>query len=287
MRKDARTVAWPALLLALALLPFSGCGPDAEEAAPDLSYEPRSLTEIKASGELRILLPQRDYISRLPRSGNPLDFERELAERFAAELKLDPVWIIVESRDRLIPDLLAGRGDLAASNLTATAERKREVAFTVPVAVVREQLVARVDDEPIEGPADLAGRRIAVRRSSSFWRTVTRLRLRQPHLQIEEVEENVDTEEIIHRVAIGEYDLTVADSNLVEACLEYRDDIRAALDLTRDRPIAMAVRPEAGELLASLNRYLTRFPADRPQRPAPRRGPARDQAAPGAAHDHA
>ena len=42
------------------------------------------------------------------------------------------------------------------------------------------------------------------------------------------MDEDVDTEEIIHRVAIGEYDLTVADSNLVEACLEYRDDIRAA-----------------------------------------------------------
>ncbi len=66
-----------------------------------------------------------------------------------------------------------------------------------------------------------------------------------------------DTEEIIHRVAIGEYDLTVADSNLLEACLEYRDDVRPALDLTRDRPIAMAVPPGSPELLENLNRFLT------------------------------
>ena len=50
-------------------------------------------------------------------------------------------------------------------------------------------------------------------------------------------------EELIHRVGLGELDLTVADSNLVEACLEYRDDVKPAFDLTGDRPIAWAVRP--------------------------------------------
>ena len=105
MSKNARAVAWPVLFLALALLPFGGCGPAVEDAAPNPAHEPRSLAEIMESGELRILLPQRDYISRLPRKRNVLEFEKELAGAFATHLHLEPVWIFVDSRDRLIPDL--------------------------------------------------------------------------------------------------------------------------------------------------------------------------------------
>jgi membrane-bound lytic murein transglycosylase F len=249
------------LLPALLLLLFAGaCGggsAESEERIAATALEARDLAEIRYLGEIRILLPERRYASRLPRSGFPLDFERELAESFAAYLDVEPIWIHVDSRDRMIPGLLDGMADLVAANLTVTPQRAEQVAFTVPVAVVREQIVARIDDDSISRAEDLAGRRVAVRRSSSFWETVQRLRERHPEIEIEEVDENVDTEEIIHRVAIGEYDLTVADSNLVVACLEYRDDVRAALDLTRERSIAMAVRPDSPALLNSLDRFLT------------------------------
>jgi membrane-bound lytic murein transglycosylase F len=244
------------LLAALALLfPACGRGPTGDEA-DGAAFIDGDLAAIMERGELRILLPKRMKDPQLPRKGYSLDFERELAGTYAFELGVEPFEIFVDSRDRLIPDLLAGRGDLVAANLTATAARKKKVAFSVPVAVVREQLVTRVDDLTISSTADLDGRRIALRPSSSFWETVSRLRERYPGIEIVEVDEDVDTEEIIHRVATGEYDLTVADSNLVEACLEYRDDIRPALDLTRDRPIALAVRKSSPGLLENLNRYL-------------------------------
>jgi len=44
--------------------------------------------------------------------------------------------------DRLIPDLLAGRGDIAAAMLTVTAQRRREIDFSAPYAQgVREVVV--------------------------------------------------------------------------------------------------------------------------------------------------
>jgi len=247
------------VLLAAALcllLPACSSQPSGEQ--PDAAaFVDGDLAAIREQGELRILLPRRLKDPQLPRKGNSLDFERELAVNFARDLGVKPVEIFVDSRDRLIPDLLAGRGDIIAANLTVTAERRQRVAFSVPVAVVREQLVTRAEDINLSAIKDLGNRRIALRPSSSFWGTVSRLRERRPGIEIVEVEENVDTEEIIHRVAIGEYDLTVADSNLVEACLEYRDDIRVALDLTRDRPIGLAVRPTSPNLLEILNSYLT------------------------------
>jgi membrane-bound lytic murein transglycosylase F len=246
-----------ALLTAALCLLLCGCSAERSGEGPEAQlYADGDLSEIMERGELRILLPRRLEHPQLPRKGHSLEFEKELAFNYARELGVEPVEIFVDSRSRLMPDLLAGRGDLIAAHLTATAKRKEKVAFSVPVAVVREQLVARIDDD-ISSLDDLVGRRIALRPSSSFWETVSRLRERRPGIEIVKVGEKVDTEEIIHRVATGEYDLTVADSNLVRACLEYRDDIKAALDLTRDRPIGLAVRKTSPKLLENLNLFLT------------------------------
>jgi len=215
------------------------------------------LSDIRESGTLRVLYPRLTHTPHLPRRGHTIDLELELATSYAKSQGLEPVFIYVDSRESLIPSLLEGKGDLIAANLTVTPARKDRVAFTVPLAMVREQLVARSDEVRLDDIEAMVGRRVAVRRSSSFWETVEGLRDLHPGIQIETVPEDLETEEIIHRVALGAYDLTVADSNLVESCRQYRQDFRAAFDLTPDRPIGWAVRPDAPALLASLNRFLT------------------------------
>lgn len=248
-------------LLTLLLLPLSlACGTNEADDTRGIETPPfveaGDLEQIKTSGTLRILYPLGAQTRGLPRKGRSLDAELELAERFAEQHGLRAVFVYVESREDLIPDLLAGNGDLIAANLTVTPPRKERVAFTVPVEVVREQLVTRAGDEQLQAPQDLVGRRIAVRPSSSFWHTVQALKSDLPGIEIEEMPENYDTEELVHLVASGKLDVTVADSNLLAACREYRDDFRVAFDLTPDRPIAWAVRPGSPELLASLNRFL-------------------------------
>lgn len=245
------------LLLALACSGPQAPGDGLETTVPPF-VESGDLQQIKERGKLRILLPRRIKARHFPRQGHSLDFERELAAQYARELGLEPVWIVVESRGRLLDELMSGNGDIVASNMTVTQERKQRVSFTVPVDIVREQLVARADDDPIREFADLSGRNIAVRRSSSFWDTVEALRDEHPGIDITEVDDSVDTEEIIHRVSQGTYDLTVADSNLIREVLDYRQDIVAALDLTGDRSIGWAVRPDSVELLQSLNHFLVK-----------------------------
>lgn len=242
----------------LAILAVSACAPEPRraEAAPDAFHG--DLEEIRERGTLRVLLPTRVVADQLPRGGRPLNHERQLIEQFARDEGLEPVWIRVASRNQLFAKLLAGHGDIAAANLTASDERRRSVQFTVPVSVVREQLIGSGDDpNPVRSVDDLAGRRIHIRRSSSFWSTVQELRERQPTLVVEEVSENVQTEEILHRVASRAYDLTVADSNLVEAVLSYNLDVEVLMDLTGDRVIGFAVRPESKLLLDRVDRFLS------------------------------
>jgi len=257
-RQHRRPFPWRLLLLLPILV--TGCDkPDGNligTAEPPF-IEAGDLPEITARGQLRVLYPRRNVTPSLPRKGHSLDFEIDLVRSYAEQSGLEPLFIYVDSRKGLIPALLEGKGDLIAGNLTATEERRRQVDFTVPLTVVREQIVTRKSDT-IERAEQLAGRKVALRRSSSYWASIQELRERHPGIELVEVPENLDTEEIVHRVAENDLDLTVADSNLVAAILEYRDDVRPAFDLPHERAIAWAIRPGSTELRRSLNRFLTR-----------------------------
>ena len=62
------------------------------------------------------------------------DFERYINRKYAKQLGGRPltVYIIPTTRDRLLPQLVAGNGDIAAGNLTATDERLKVVDFVAP-----------------------------------------------------------------------------------------------------------------------------------------------------------
>jgi len=241
----------------LLLLLGAACGEWGAGSTDRAGYTGGGLEEVHERKTLRVLRPRRDVPEMLSRQGHSLDFEYDLLERYAEDIEVELEHVIVASRDQLIPWLLEGKGDVIVGNLTVTTEREEQVAFTVSVNVVREQLVKRSDDVYLRQPSDLGGRHIVVRRSSSFWRTVTDLKRQYRGIELQQAPEDVDIEEIIHRVAMGQYDVTVADSNVVEAYRESRTDVEAAFDVSRDRAIAWAVRPGDTELLRDLDRYLT------------------------------
>lgn len=259
-------LAW---IVATAACGGGSASPNSSDTPPFV--ERGDFREIAARGMLRVLVPRRDQDDQLPRSGDALEEERELIAEFARRNKLEPFWVSVDSRSDLIPYLLEGKGDLIAANLTATRDRRESVSFTVPVRLVREQLITRRNDLSLDGPADLAGRRVAVRRSSSFWHTLQELKKRYPAIEIQEVPENLDTDELLHRVATRRLDVTVADSNVMAAALTYRDDLRVAFDLTQDLPVAWAVRPKSEKLRANLDRFLSDYHLTR-RRSEPRTG---------------
>ncbi len=236
---------------------FGQAPPEADLRPAGPPYVERGdLPQLKSRDRLRVLMPRRDQFAHLPRQGFPFALERELIVSFAQSVGLTPVLVTVDAHDELVPALLEGKGDVIAANFTVTPERKKQIAFSVPVAMVREQLVTRADDHRLRRPADLAGRRIAVRRSSSFWGTAKALQAKHASLKLHAAPEHLDTEQILDRVAGGEFDVTVADNNLMDAVLAYRSDLRPAFDLTPERPAAFGVRPDADALLEALNRFL-------------------------------
>jgi len=206
---------------------------------------------------LRVLTrntPTNYFLHRGELAGFEYDLMRAFAKRHGLHVQL----VVPPAREDLIPWLLAGRGDVVAASLTPTPARDRSgAAFSRPYDYTGRVVVGRLGDKPLEGPAALAGRRLAVRRSSSYWVQLSKLAEQGVALELQAVPEEMETEEILDRVARGEYDLTLADQRIVDLELTYRDDLRTLLALGEPVPKVWAVHPENRALHQALDAFLS------------------------------
>src|SRR2546426_5822118 len=89
------------------------------------------------------------------------------------------VAFIPVSRDRIFKDLAAGRGDIAAPNLTITQDGQTLADFAQPFFEnVREVVVAAQDQPTIMTAEDLGGREVHVRKSSAYFESLNQLNQR-------------------------------------------------------------------------------------------------------------
>jgi membrane-bound lytic murein transglycosylase MltF len=203
---------------------------------------------------------------------HPRGFEFELMQKYAAFLNEElgkgeiaaTLAFIPVPFDRLIPDLLAGKGDIAAALLTVTSERSEQVAFTEPyLENISEILVSNADAPPVARPEDLAGRRVHVLRGSSHVQHLNTLNTDlvsaglKP-VQVSEVDEHLSTEDILNLLNVGVFQHTVADEPVAALWQGVFASIRldSSVPINQGGNIAWAVRPDNPELLESLNRFV-------------------------------
>jgi membrane-bound lytic murein transglycosylase F len=165
--------------------------------------------------------------------------------------------VYIEKFHELIPALLAGKGDVIASNLTITEQRKQQVAFTVPVVITKEQLIVRADDKIAE-IKDLKSRNVALLKSTSYWDTMQRHKKHYPEINLQQVSDDKSVIDVLDDVANSKHDVTVADSNIINALLPVQPKLKVAFDVSDERPVGWAVRPDSVELKKVLDNFLTR-----------------------------
>jgi membrane-bound lytic murein transglycosylase F len=179
-----------------------------------------------------------------------------LAREFAKRHGLHAEFIVVPTRAGLLTWLQQGRGDIVAAGMTATAVRADlGVQFSRLYAYVSEIVVARPADSMMVGPADLGGRTVVVRRGSSYWDTVRALQEQGIAVELVAASEALETEDIIDGVARGDYDLTIADSNILDIELTWREDIVAAFSVGDSLEHAWAMREADAELKAAVDSF--------------------------------
>src|SRR2546421_7395813 len=178
------------LLLAAAqdpqLSPTQGQGAAETEGGEDAAPEgivsrasgrpdhPRSLQEIVKSGYIRVLTRNNDTSFFIYR-GHRMGFDYELGKKLAQHLGIRVDMIITQSWADMVPALLKGEGDVIAAEVTVTGERKKQVLFAEPWGRTREVVVWKDGSPPIQTAEDLAGKEVHVRKSSSYFETLTAL----------------------------------------------------------------------------------------------------------------
>jgi membrane-bound lytic murein transglycosylase F len=213
------------------------------------------LPELKSKKLFRVIVRPEPFFF-LPRSAYPIALDRTIAEELSRELGLELALVVAKDYPQMVGKLLNGEGDIIAANMKVTKTRKKQVAFSTPYLYVDELLITGSGEELLDTPEALEGKEVCVRRSTSYFETLTKLKKKIPNLKVREMPEDLDTEEIIDKVARGECFSTVADSTYWEAVAHSYENLTAPLTLSKARPIALAVRPESKVLKQKLNEFL-------------------------------
>lgn len=107
------------------------------------------------------------------------DFERWINKKYAKTLGKRPltVLIIPTTRDKLLPEVVRGMGDIAAGNLTVTEDRLKNGDFASPEGspATRELVVTGPKSPTIATTEDLSGKTVHVRKASSYYESLDAL----------------------------------------------------------------------------------------------------------------
>ncbi|MFO7749923.1 MAG: transporter substrate-binding domain-containing protein [Desulfobacteraceae bacterium] len=168
------------------------------------------------------------------------------------------------ARDQLFPMLNSGYGDIAAAGLTITAKRREVVDFTAPyLKDIDEIAVTAQGGFAPETRYDLAGRKVWVRKSSSYYESLEALNREleergSKQVQIIPANEDLETEILLEMVNANAVSATVADSHIAEIWSEVLPDIELHREakVRSGSQIAWAVRKNNPQLKKSLNRFL-------------------------------
>ena len=220
---------------------------------------------------VRVLLPYNKTLYFLDKGGQQrglmydmmTEFEQNLNKQIASKnLKIHFIFLPT-ARDRLIPDLLAGKGDIIAADLTVTPERKKLIEFSSPIASgVKEVIVTSANGPTLNSLEDLSGKTVFVNPSTSYANSLKRLNVelhkqKKPLIIIQDAPGIFETEDILEMVNANLVPITVSDLYLADFWRKTFSNIRIHenLVLSSGGDIAFGFRKNSPELKKALDAF--------------------------------
>ncbi len=187
-------------------------------------------------------------------------FEQFLNQRIAPQ-RVSLV-LIPSSETSLIPDLVAGHADIAAS-LLRTFERDDQVAFANPWrTAVRELIVTGPGTPPLVSLEDVGGRAIHVRRNSDHHASLLRLndqlkKIARPPAKVVLATESQADEDLLELVNTGKIPATLVDDYLYDTWKSTVDKTSTNRDVavSQDGAVGWVTRKESAQLLELINEF--------------------------------
>jgi membrane-bound lytic murein transglycosylase F len=220
------------------------------------SSPPPLLDQVLEIGELRVVTRHSPTAFVVAPDGSPSGPEYDLAQAFANELGVELVVETVQSVSEVLPYMLTGNAHLAAAGLSITPSRRDFVNFGHPYELVDMHLIYKLGTGKPRSVDDVIGRTIEVVAGTSHVDMLASLQQAYPDLAWVE-NADVEVADLLEKVAAGEIDFTIADSTEFGIQRNFYPDLRVALDLEIDDPLAWAFPKDGGDtLLARADDFL-------------------------------
>jgi membrane-bound lytic murein transglycosylase MltF len=197
------------------------------------------------------------------------DFERWVNRKYAKQLGKRPVtvFILATTRDKLLPNLVNGLGDIAAGNLTVTPERLKTVDFVAPDdRPVRELVITGPASPQLATLEDLSGKTVHVRALSSYHESLVALNAklksaRKAPVKLVAIPEALEDEDVLEMLNAGLIELAVVDDWVAKIWAQVLPKIKVHEDLVLrdDGRTGWAVRKGSPKLEAALNEFYQSF----------------------------
>ncbi|MGB1581639.1 MAG: membrane-bound lytic murein transglycosylase MltF [Nevskiales bacterium] len=217
--------------------------------------------QIQRDGVLRLITYNNSTTYYIGPEG-PTGFEYDLANQFAQSRGLELEVVTADTPQEMIDRLLNNEAHIAAG-LTITPKRLRDIQFSQPIHEIQGQLVYRAGEsrprnvESAITPSE--NRKLEVLPGSSHAEQLSEITDEKSDPAWEE-NPYANSEELLHRVATGHIDYTIAYSHLVIITARYYPQLRVAFDIGAPEQLAWAFAPASvDKLLPRANDFITQL----------------------------
>ena len=190
----------------------------------------------------------------------PKGFEYDLAKDFANYLNVDLEVIVYDSIADILKAVQTQQVDLAAAGITKTNTRLKSFLFGPTYQEIEQQVICNREHKTPQKIADLVGRDLHVISQSSYVERLTELTKFHPELKWTE-HTNTSTEALIHKVANGNIECVISDSNIVKLNQRYFPNLKTRLSITDKQSLAWALHKDSATLKQVLNDWFVQYKA--------------------------
>src|SRR5690554_2459635 len=212
------------------------------------------LKDIVKRGTIRAVVDNSStsyYIYRGRRMGYEYEMLRNLSQRMGVQLRL----VITDDIEEAFKFLVQGKADIIAMNLEETEERKQYASFSDPTNSLSTVLVQRTGEEIMGELSQLDKKTIHLRSGSVYKQQLEALQEKH-QLEINIIEVQESSENMVNKVMSGEIDYTVVDNDIALVNATYYDDIDVSLEISEVSEVSWAVRRNSPDLLEEINQWI-------------------------------
>ena len=195
------------------------------------------------------------------------EFEAYLNKQLGKKILKIKIVVIPTKRDRLLPALVEGLGDIAAGNLTITPKRLRIVDFSAPkLTKVDEIIVSGPTASPIQTIDDLSGQEIHVRKSSSYYESLESLneefkKVGKEPMNLVFADELLEDEDLLEMMNANLIPLIVMDNHKAEFWSQIFQDLtlHPNIKLRAGGQIGWAIRKDSPKLKKTVDEFVKKY----------------------------